>query len=86
MLRDAGDLAAWERGYRFAQYTKLLNENPRRLLDVIQRLRFNVSCVTYHKPDSCMLIKASRWRLDYLGGSRAPSELYWTPIRPHSVA
>ena len=62
MLRDAGDLAAWERGYRFAQYAKLLNENPRHLLDVIQNLRFNVSCVTCHKPGNCMLIKVSRWR------------------------
>lgn len=43
ILRDSGDLAAWERGYRFAQYAKTLNENPHLVLDVIQRLRFNVS-------------------------------------------
>lgn len=43
ILRDSGDLAAWERGYRFAPYANGLNSNPALLLDAVFRLRFNVS-------------------------------------------
>lgn len=42
ILRDSGDLAAWERGYRFAPYADGLNANPALLLDAVFRLRFNV--------------------------------------------
>jgi hypothetical protein len=54
ILRDAGDLAAWERGYRFARYAKTLNENPHHVLEVIQALRFNVSCFARrNSTDTC---------------------------------
>lgn len=42
ILRDSGDLTAWERGYRFARYAKSLNETPHFILDIIQALRFGV--------------------------------------------
>lgn len=48
VLRDAGDLAAWERGYRFARYTDRLNDNPAVLLNAIINLRFNVSPICHH--------------------------------------
>ena len=51
VLRDAGDLAAWERGYRFARYADRLNDNPAVLLNAIVNLRFNVSnCTVVHEP------------------------------------
>ena len=42
-LRDTGDLAAAGRGPRFIAITEKLNENPPILLDVLARLRLNVS-------------------------------------------
>lgn len=42
ILRDSGDLAAWERGYRFSRYADRLNDNPAVLLEAIINLRFNV--------------------------------------------
>lgn len=71
VLRDAGDLAAWERGYRFAQYARTLNETPQRVLDVIQLLRFNVGRVQLNPPIQRRAHIAGH--LEHCGGSRAAS-------------
>ena len=42
VFRDSGDLAAWERGYKFGPFAELVNGNPATMLEVISRLRFSV--------------------------------------------
>lgn len=41
VFRDSGDLAAWERGYKFGPFAELVNGNPATMLEVISRLRFS---------------------------------------------
>ncbi len=42
IFRDSGDLAAWERSYKFGPFSELVNGSPAAMLEIISRLRFSV--------------------------------------------
>ncbi|KAF8343097.1 mediator complex subunit MED14-domain-containing protein [Cantharellus anzutake] len=60
VFRDSGDLAAWERGYKFGQFAEVVNANPSAMLEVITRLRFNAITETIEQQVKYLGLQSSR--------------------------